>query len=126
MCETIAPKVFRLNDNRQSEVADPAGDSVEKVWRRRKTVRSARSLSKTPIRESNYSHNDREQGGSYVTAGVTAPEYPTLAAVCDLAERSWVMRNEYNVIDATVISSNRSISGPSISIRSSATWHPRS
>ena len=31
MCETIAPKVFRLNDNRQSEVADPAGDSVEKV-----------------------------------------------------------------------------------------------
>jgi ferredoxin len=30
MCETIAPKVFRLNDNRQSEVVDPAGDTVEK------------------------------------------------------------------------------------------------
>jgi ferredoxin len=31
MCEAIAPKVFRLNDNRQSEVADPAGDTVEKI-----------------------------------------------------------------------------------------------
>ncbi len=31
MCETIAPKVFRLNDNRQSEVADPGGDSVENI-----------------------------------------------------------------------------------------------
>jgi len=31
MCEAIAPKVFQLNDNRQSEVADPAGDSVEKI-----------------------------------------------------------------------------------------------
>ena len=27
MCETIAPKVFRLNDNRQSEVVDPAADT---------------------------------------------------------------------------------------------------
>ncbi len=27
MCEAIAPKVFRLNDNRQSEVTDPAGES---------------------------------------------------------------------------------------------------
>jgi hypothetical protein len=25
MCETIAPKVFRLNENRQSEAVDPAG-----------------------------------------------------------------------------------------------------
>ena len=31
MCETFAPNVFRLNDNRQSEAADPAGDSAEKV-----------------------------------------------------------------------------------------------
>jgi ferredoxin len=31
MCETIAPKVFQLNENRQSEVADPAADSVEKI-----------------------------------------------------------------------------------------------
>ena len=31
MCEAIAPKVFKLNDNRQSEVADPAADSVEKI-----------------------------------------------------------------------------------------------
>lgn len=31
MCETIAQHAFRLNDNRQSEVADPAGDSVEKI-----------------------------------------------------------------------------------------------
>jgi len=31
MCETFAPHVFRLNDNRQSEVVDPAGDSEEKI-----------------------------------------------------------------------------------------------
>ena len=31
MCESIAPKVFRLDDNRQSEVADPQGDSVENI-----------------------------------------------------------------------------------------------
>jgi ferredoxin len=31
MCETIAPKVFRLNDDRQSEAVDPAGDTVEKI-----------------------------------------------------------------------------------------------
>jgi ferredoxin len=31
MCETIAPKVFRLNENRQSEAANPEGDSVEKI-----------------------------------------------------------------------------------------------
>lgn len=31
MCENIAPKVFRLNDNRQSEAVDPAADSVEKI-----------------------------------------------------------------------------------------------
>jgi ferredoxin len=31
MCETIAPKVFHLNDNRQSEAVDPAGDTVEKI-----------------------------------------------------------------------------------------------
>jgi len=31
MCESIAPKVFRLNDDRQSEAVDPAGDSVEKI-----------------------------------------------------------------------------------------------
>ena len=31
MCEAIAPKAFRLNDNRQSEVADPTADSVEKI-----------------------------------------------------------------------------------------------
>jgi len=31
MCETIATKTFQLNDNRQSEVVDPQGDSVEMV-----------------------------------------------------------------------------------------------
>jgi len=31
MCEAIAPKVFRLNDNRQSEAVDPAGDTVDKI-----------------------------------------------------------------------------------------------
>jgi ferredoxin len=31
MCETIASKVFRLNENRQSEAVDPAGDTVEKI-----------------------------------------------------------------------------------------------
>ena len=31
MCETYAPNVFRLNDNRQSEAADPAGDSEAKI-----------------------------------------------------------------------------------------------
>jgi ferredoxin len=31
MCETIAPKVFRLNDNRQSEAVDPTADSLEKI-----------------------------------------------------------------------------------------------
>ncbi len=31
MCETIARKVFRLNDNRQSEAVDPAGDTVENI-----------------------------------------------------------------------------------------------
>ena len=31
MCEAIAPKVFRLNENRQSEAVDPTGDTVEKI-----------------------------------------------------------------------------------------------
>ena len=31
MCETIAANVFRLNENRQSEAVDPAGDTVEKI-----------------------------------------------------------------------------------------------
>jgi len=31
MCETIAPKVFRLNEKRQSEAVDPAADTVEKI-----------------------------------------------------------------------------------------------
>jgi ferredoxin len=31
MCEAIAPKVFRLNDNRQSEAVDPAADTEAKV-----------------------------------------------------------------------------------------------
>jgi len=31
MCEAIAPKVFRLNENRQSEAVDPAGDTLEKI-----------------------------------------------------------------------------------------------
>jgi ferredoxin len=31
MCETIAPRVFRLNDNRQSEAVDPSADSLEKI-----------------------------------------------------------------------------------------------
>lgn len=31
MCVTIATQVFALNDNRQSEVVNPAGDTEEKV-----------------------------------------------------------------------------------------------
>jgi ferredoxin len=31
MCETIAPKVFVLNTNRQSEAVNPEGDTVEKI-----------------------------------------------------------------------------------------------
>jgi len=31
MCESIATKTFRLNDNRQSEAVDPDGDSLEKI-----------------------------------------------------------------------------------------------
>jgi ferredoxin len=31
MCETFAPNAFRLNDRRQSEAVDPAGDSAEKI-----------------------------------------------------------------------------------------------
>ena len=31
MCETFAPNVFRLNNDRQSEAVDPAGDSEEKI-----------------------------------------------------------------------------------------------
>jgi len=31
MCESIAPKVFRLNEDRQSEVADSAGDTEAKI-----------------------------------------------------------------------------------------------
>jgi ferredoxin len=31
MCESIAANTFRLNDNRQSEVVNPAGDGVEKI-----------------------------------------------------------------------------------------------
>ncbi len=31
MCETFAPKVFVLNDDRQSQVADPQGDTMENI-----------------------------------------------------------------------------------------------
>ena len=31
MCEAIAPKVFRLDDKRQSEAVNPAGDTEEKI-----------------------------------------------------------------------------------------------
>ncbi len=31
MCETFAPKVFVLNDDRQSEVADPEADTMENI-----------------------------------------------------------------------------------------------
>jgi ferredoxin len=31
MCESIAPNVFRLNENRQSEVVNPEGDTEEKI-----------------------------------------------------------------------------------------------
>jgi len=31
MCEAIAIHTFRLNDNRQSEAVNPAGDSIEKI-----------------------------------------------------------------------------------------------
>ena len=31
MCTTIAPKVFALNDNRQSEAVHPEGDSLAQI-----------------------------------------------------------------------------------------------
>ena len=31
MCESIAPQVFRLNENRQSEAVNPAGDTEENI-----------------------------------------------------------------------------------------------
>ena len=31
MCETFAPHVFRLNDDRQSEVVNPDGDTEEQI-----------------------------------------------------------------------------------------------
>ncbi len=31
MCTQIAPGVFKLNENRQSEAVNPGGDSVEKI-----------------------------------------------------------------------------------------------
>jgi ferredoxin len=31
MCETIAPQVFVLNEQRQSEAVNPEGDTVEKI-----------------------------------------------------------------------------------------------
>ena len=31
MCETFAPKVFVLNEERQSEAVDPASDTVEHI-----------------------------------------------------------------------------------------------
>jgi len=31
MCETFAPNVFQMNENRQSEAVNPAGDPAEKV-----------------------------------------------------------------------------------------------
>ena len=31
MCEAIAPKVFRLDENRQSEAVDPTADSEAKI-----------------------------------------------------------------------------------------------
>ena len=31
MCETFAPKVFVLNDDRQSEAVDPAADTEENI-----------------------------------------------------------------------------------------------
>jgi ferredoxin len=31
MCETFAPNVFKLNDDRQSEAVNPEGDPEEKI-----------------------------------------------------------------------------------------------
>ena len=31
MCTTIAPDVFQLNEERQSEAVNPAGDAVEQI-----------------------------------------------------------------------------------------------
>ena len=31
MCESFATKTFRLNENRQSEMINPEGDSAEKI-----------------------------------------------------------------------------------------------
>ena len=48
MCETFAPNVFRLNDDRQSEAVDPAGDRRRRSSKPRRTARSARSSSRMP------------------------------------------------------------------------------
>jgi len=45
MCETIAPKVFRLNENRQSEAVNPEGDTVEKILEAAESVTSSQSSS---------------------------------------------------------------------------------
>ena len=31
MCESIAPRVFQLNEDRQSEAVNPTGDTEEKI-----------------------------------------------------------------------------------------------
>ena len=39
MCETFAPHVFRLNDDRQSEAVDPDGDRARRSSRPRRIAR---------------------------------------------------------------------------------------
>ncbi len=39
MCETFAPNAFRLNDDRQSEAVDPAGDMRRRFLRPPRTAR---------------------------------------------------------------------------------------
>ena len=50
MCEALAPAVFRLNANRQSEAVDPAGDTEEKVLEAAENCPSAPSSWRTPKR----------------------------------------------------------------------------
>ena len=53
MCTTIAPKVFALNDDRQSEAVDAAGDTLEKIL----NALNIKMIFTSPVME-----DDREKG----------------------------------------------------------------
>jgi ferredoxin len=63
MCEALAPAVFRLNANRQSEAINPAGDTEEKILEAAENCRSARSSSRMPRQEPACSPSARGSAG---------------------------------------------------------------